>query len=224
MGIVDGGVVKYISNVIPEFGGALGEIYEQALKDKMPVIPPEAARFLAVILSLAKPKNVLEIGCAVGFSAGIFAKYLPDGGHITTIDRYDFMITEAKKNFKKLGIEDKVTLIEGEALAVLKTLNESYDFIFMDAAKGQYINMLPFCLRLLNLGGILLADDIFQNGDIIKDRLAVKRRQRTIHTRMRAFLEEVCAAKELEVSIIPIGDGMVLAHKVAECRNSELER
>lgn len=220
MGIVDKDVVNFINQTIPLFDGVLGDIQREAICDKMPVVSPEAARFLAVVLSVLKPESVLEIGCAVGFSAGLIARYLSNNGHITTIDRYDIMITEAKKNFKRLGIEDKVTLIEGDALSILKTLDFKYDFIFMDAAKGQYINMLPYCLRLLNVGGILIADDCFQNGDIAKDRLSVKRRQRTIHTRMREFLKEISNTEGLEASLIPIGDGMAFVHKHKETKEN----
>lgn len=222
MGIVDKNVVNYINQIMPLEDGELGDIQRHAKQEKIPVIMPEAARFLNVVLSIIRPEKVLEIGCAIGFSTGIISKYLTENGHITTIDRYDIMIAEAKRNFKKLGIEDKVTLIEGDALSILKTLDDKYDFIFLDAAKGQYINMLPYCLRLLKVGGTLLADDCLQNGDIAKERLSVKRRQRTIHTRMREFLSEISNTRELEVSLIPIGDGMVFAHKIYE--TGELEK
>ena len=206
-------MTQYINSMQPAFDGVLGEIQQEALEGNIPIIPPETARFLATLLSLKRPRRVLEVGCAIGFSAGIFARYLADEGHITTIDRYDDMIDKARQNFKRLGIVGCVTLIEGDAAFVLPQLTGAFDVIFLDAAKGQYVRFLPDCLRLLNTGGILLADDILQGGRVALERFAVPRRQRTIQTRLNAFLHEVFARADLEASIIPIGDGLLLAHK-----------
>ncbi len=216
MSYVDQGVVNFIRDVQPLCNGQLGQIQREALAQAQPIVPPESARFLATLISICKPKKVLEIGCAVGFSAGLMSSLMPEDGHITTIDRYDIMIKDAKENFAKLQLQNKVTLLEGDAEEILKALEDEYDFIFLDAAKGQYLQFLPHCLRLLKVGGVLLADDVLQEGRIARDRLAVPRRQRTIHTRMRKFLEVLTNTQGLESCIIPIGDGMALCHKTQE--------
>jgi len=144
------------------------------------------------------------------------SQYLPEGGHITTIDRYDLMISRAKENFRKLGIEDKVTLLEGDARDILPTFQGSYDFIFLDAAKGQYHIFFAECMRLLRAGGVLLADNILQGGRTAAGRYEIEKRQRTTHTRMNALLREVSNMPGLETSIIPIGDGLLLVCKTAD--------
>ena len=204
---------EYINNIHPPLTGALGELQQDAEDRGIPIIDPVTMRFLSTVLALKRPKDVLEIGCAIGFSAGLFSMYLADGGHITTIDRYDIMIAEAKRNFEKLGITDKVTLLEGNATDILPGLSGSYDFIFLDAAKGQYLQMLPDCIRLLKSGGIFIADDILQSGRVAKDRLDVPKRQRTIHTRLRQFLEQVVNYEGIEASILPVDDGVLFAVK-----------
>lgn len=210
-------IKKYLNEVQPPFDGMLGEIQRSAIDRKMPIIDCETAHFLNTVLSIKRPKKILEIGCAIGFSAALMSKHLKKDGHITTIDRYDIMIKEAKENFKKLEIENKITLLEGDAVDILKQLNDKFDVIFLDAAKGQYLQMLPDCLRLLNDDGIFIADDVLQGGRIAKERLEVPRRQRTIHTRMRMFLNEICTKKDINASIIPIADGVLLAHKTGVC-------
>ena len=204
---------EYINSINPSLSGSLGELQRDAEDRGIPIIDPVTIRFLCTVLSLKKPKDVLEIGCAIGFSAGLISKYLAVGGHITTIDRYDIMIAEAKRNFEKLGITDKVTLLEGNATDILPGLSGSYDFIFLDAAKGQYLQMLPDCMRLLKSGGIFIADDILQSGRVAKDRLDIPKRQRTIHTRLRQFLEQIVNYEGVEASILPVDDGVLFAVK-----------
>jgi predicted O-methyltransferase YrrM len=206
----------YLDNVQPLFDGALGAVQRDAYDQRYPVIRQETARFLSVLLSVKRPLRVLEIGCAVGFSAGLFSKYLADGGHITTIDRYDYMIERANQNFTKMGIGDSVTLLEGDAAEILPTLREQFDFIFLDAAKGQYLQFLPHCLRLLKKGGLFIADDVLQGGTVALPREHVPRRQRTTHRRMRCFLWLLSNTKGLETSIVPVGDGLAVCHKKEE--------
>lgn len=209
-------ISKYIRVLQPPYEGVLSEIQEEAIDNDVPIVPHEVARFLSVILTMKKPKRILEIGTAVGFSASLMSKYLDDGGHITTIDRYDIMLADAKKNIARMGIEDKVTILEGDANDILPTLEGPYDVIFMDAGKGQYMNFLPHCLRLMPVGGILIADDILQGGYIAKSRYAVERRQRTIHKRLRNFLWEITHNPILETCLLPVGDGIALCYKKEE--------
>ena len=165
---------------------------------------------------MKKPMRVLEVGTAVGFSALLMSDYLPEGGHITTIENYEKRIPIARENFRRAGKEDKITLIEGDATEVLAEMEGTFDFIFMDAAKGQYIHYLPNVLRLLSDGGCLVSDNVKQDGDIIESRIAVERRNRTIHARLREYLYELKHHPELETVILPVGDGVTLSTKKEE--------
>ncbi len=214
--IVNRDIVMYINNIQPMCSGKLGELQKESWDNKIPIIDKETARFLSTLLSIYKPKKILEIGCAVGFSSSLMSQYIEDGGHITTIDRFDIMINKAKNNFKKLDVEEKITLLEGDARVILKELSCEYDMVFLDAAKGQYINIINDCLRLLKKGGILIADDIFQNGLITKNIEDIPKRQRTIHRRLNDFLYKMSNNNGLESSLIPIGDGLLLSHKIKE--------
>ncbi len=206
----------YLRLIQPKYDGVLGEIQEEANEANVPIIPHEVARFLSTILSIKKPKEVLEIGTAVAFSAGLISRHLQKGGHVTTIDRYEIMLKSARENIKRMGLEDTIKIIEDDAANVLPKLSGPYDVVFLDAAKGQYAQFLPEILRLLPVGGILIADDVLQNGDIAKSRFSIPRRQRTIHKRMRNFLWDISHLDCLESTIIPIGDGVVLCHKIKE--------
>lgn len=206
----------YLRLIQPKYDGVLGEIQEEAQEKQVPIVPHEVARFLSTILSIKRPKEVLEIGTAVAFSAGLISRYLQPGGHVTTIDRYEVMLKDARENIKRMNLEETINLIEDDASNVLPTLTGPYDVVFLDAAKGQYAQFLPHILRLMPIGGILIADDVLQSGDIAKSRYSVPRRQRTIHKRMRNFLWDISHLDCLESSIIPIGDGVVLCHKIKE--------
>ncbi|MGL4790572.1 MAG: O-methyltransferase [Anaerotignaceae bacterium] len=206
----------YLRLIQPKYDGVLGEIQSEANDMEFPIVPHEVARFISTILSVKRPKHVLEIGTAVAFSAGLISRYLAPEGTVTTIDRYEYFIKIAKENIKRMNLENTITLIEDDAMNVLPKLEGPYDVIFLDAAKGQYIQFLPEILRLLPVGGILIADDVLQSGDIAKSRYSVPRRQRTIHKRMRNFLWDISHLDCLESSIIPIGDGVALCHKIKE--------
>lgn len=207
---------EYLRLIQPKYDGVLGEIQQEANANNVPIVPHEVARFISTILSIKRPKEVLEIGTAVAFSAGLISRYLQEGGHITTIDRYEIMLKSARENIKRMGLENTIKLIEDDATNVLPGLEGPYDVVFLDAAKGQYAQFLPHILRLLPVGGILIADDVLQSGDIAKSRYVIPRRQRTIHKRMRNFLWDISHLDCLESSIIPIGDGVVLCHKIKE--------
>ena len=189
----------------------LDEIEEYALQTQVPVIRKSMQQLLRFLLTLTKPKNILEVGTAIGFSALLMSEYAPKDCHITTIEKYEKRIPIARANFKKAGKEDVITLLEGDAAEILRSLEGSYDMIFMDAAKGQYIHFMPDILRLLAPGGLLVSDNVLQDGDIIESRFAVTRRNRTIHTRMRDYLYELTHHAELETTILPVGDGVTLS-------------
>ena len=166
-----------------------------------------------VLIALKQPERILEVGTAVGYSSILMSENMPENCHITTIENYDKRIPVAKNNFIRAGVIDKITLIEGDAADVLKTLDGPYDFIFMDAAKSQYIAILPDVLRLLKTDGILITDNVLQEGEIVESRYAVTRRNRTIYERMREYIYAVTHSPELVTSIIPIGDGITLSIK-----------
>ena len=189
----------------------LNQIEQFALKTNVPVIRPQTQSFLKLLLAVKQPKEILEVGTAIGFSALLMSEYGPSDCWVTTIEKYEKRILIAKENFKKAGREDKIRLVEGDALEALKDLEGPYDFIFMDAAKGQYIHFLPDILRLMPIGGLLVSDNILQDGDILESRYAVTRRDRTIHGRMREYLYTIKHHDQLRTDILPIGDGITVS-------------
>ena len=209
--IVDERIITFINSMDTENSEILETIEQEALAADVPIIRREMQSFLEVLLLMKKPMRVLEVGTAVGFSALLMSDYLPEGGHITTIENYEKRIPIARENFRRAGKEDKITLIEGDATEVLAEMEGTFDFIFMDAAKGQYIHYLPNVLRLLSDGGCLVSDNVMQDGDIIESRFAVERRNRTIHARMREYLYELKHREDLVTSIIPLGDGVAVS-------------
>lgn len=214
MALIDDYLKKYLENLQPTLSGEIGELQKNSYEQKVPIIPNDVVNLISVLLSIKKPKKILEIGCAVGFSASFMSNFLEDGGKITTIERYPVMIQKAKANIEKLGLLDKITILEGDANEILKELNDEYDVIFMDAGKGQYINILPDVYRLLKIGGIIIADDILQNGDIAKPKEKIEKRQRTIHYRLNDFLWEITHNDSLRTSILTVGDGVAICYKI----------
>lgn len=189
----------------------LNEIESEAKKTNVPIICSQVQSLIRLLLAMRKPKSILEVGCAIGFSALLMSEYAPEDCHITTIEKYEKRIPVARENFKRAKKEDRITLLEGDAADILKKLDGTYDLIFMDAAKGQYIHFLPDILRLMPEGGILLSDNVLQDGDIIESRFAVTRRDRTIHSRMREYLYELKHHPQLETAILPVGDGVTVS-------------
>ena len=211
--IVDERITAYINSLDRGNSPLLVQIEKEALEDFVPIIRQETQSLLRVLLGMVRPKNILEVGTAIGFSALLMSEYAPADCKITTIEKYEKRIPLAKENFAKAGREDKITLLEGDAIEILKELEESYDFIFMDAAKGQYIHFLPDILRLLADGGMLVSDNVLQDGDVVESRFAVTRRNRTIHGRMRDYLYELKHHPDLVTSILPVGDGVTVSVK-----------
>lgn len=191
----------------------LDEIEKYALENRIPVVRKPTQSLLKFLLAYSKPKTILEVGTAVGFSALLMSEYAPEGCRITTIEKYEKRIPAALENFSKAGKADRIALLEGDAAEILKKLDGTYDLIFMDAAKGQYIRFLPDILRLLAAGGLLVSDNVLQEGDVVEPRFAVTRRNRTIHARMREYLFEIKHRPELETVVLPVGDGVALSAK-----------
>ena len=201
----------------------LDNLEAEANRDNVPIIRKSMQRFLKLMLELKKPKNILEVGTAVGFSALLMAQYSQSECHITTIEKYEKRIPVAKDNFLKSGFNDKITLIEGDAKDILNELLENengddkfagrYDMIFMDAAKGQYINFLPNAVKLLKKGGVLITDNVLQDDTVIQSKFTVVRRDRTIHKRMREYIRALMQSDELTTDILQLGDGISVSVK-----------
>ena len=199
----------------------LNRIERKAREDFVPVIRKETQQLLKLLLAITKPKRILEVGTAVGFSALLMAEYNPVPCEILTIENYPKRIPIARQNFTEVGRQEQITLIEGDAAEILPTLDAAFDFIFMDAAKGQYIRFLPELVRLLEAGGTLVSDNVLQDGDIIESRFAVTRRNRTIHKRMREYLYEVTHNEELVSVVLPVGDGLTVSSKKKQTGDDE---
>lgn len=206
-------MVTFINSLETENSEILETIEKEALEAFVPIIRKEMQSLMKVLVSLKKPARILEVGTAVGFSALLMSEYAPAECRITTIEKYEKRIPIARENFRRAGKEEQITLLEGDALEILKGLDSTYDFIFMDAAKAQYIYYMPEVLRLLSKGGVLVSDNVLQNGDIIQSRFAVERRNRSIHSRMREYLYELKHEKQLLTSIVPLGDGVAVSVK-----------
>ena len=211
--IVDERMVSFINSFDRGNTPFLDELERYAKETNVPLIRKEMQGFLKLLLAMKRPANILEVGTAIGFSALLMKEYAPENCHITTIEKYEKRIPLAKENFKKAGKESGITLLEGDATEILKELTGTFDFIFMDAAKGQYIHFLPDILRLMPEGGLLVSDNVLQDGDILESRYAVTRRNRTIHARMRDYLYELKHHEQLETAILPVGDGVTVSVK-----------
>ena len=212
--VVDERLVTYINSLDQGNTAILDTIEREALDSYVPIIRKEMQSFLKLLLAMQKPKRILEVGTAVGFSAILMAEYNPYPCEIVTIENYEKRIPIARENFLRAGKEKQITLIEGDATEVLKTLEEPFDMIFMDAAKGQYINFMPDILRLLKKDGVLVSDNVLQDGDIIESHFVVTRRNRTIHKRMREYLYELTHRDDLVTAVLPIGDGITVSTRV----------
>ena len=199
----------------------LEELEKEALAGRVPIIRKEMQSFLKLILSIKRPARILEVGTAVGFSAILMAEYNPIPCEITTIENYEKRIPIAKENFVRAGKEKQITLLEGDAADILKELREPFDFIFMDAAKGQYLNFLEPVLDMLTDDGLLVTDNVLQDGDIIQSRYAITKRDRTIHGRMREYLYFLTHSERFKTVVLPVGDGAALSQVIRADRKKE---
>ena len=209
--IIDERMSAFIDSLDSGNPAWLNEIEKFALETQVPIIRRSMQSLLKFLLKFTKPKSILEVGTAIGFSALLMSEYAPEDCHITTIEKYEKRIPIAKENFRKAGREDRITLLEGDATEILRELEGTYDVIFMDAAKGQYIHFLDDVLRLMKPGSVLVSDNVLQGGDIIESHYAVERRNRTIYKRMREYLYELKHNDKLLTSVIPLGDGVTVS-------------
>ena len=212
--IIDPRMATFIDSMDPGNPPYLDELEKVAIAGDIPIIRKPLQSFFKFLLRYVKPKSILEVGTAIGFSAILMSEYAPADCKITTIEKYEKRIPVAKENFRKYGKEAQIELLEGDAAEILKDLTGPYDLIFMDAAKGQYLAFLPDVLRLLAPGGLLLSDNVLQDGDVIESRFALERRKRTTHARMREYLYELKHMPGLETVILPVGDGITLTTKL----------
>lgn len=214
--IVDSNITEYIRSLIREEKDELERIEYEAREQHVPIVKPETKELLRTLVLLKKPMKILEVGAAVGFSSLYMNSYQPKGGKVLTIERNEKRILKARENIRKMGREQQITLLEGDAAKILKEISGSFDFIFVDAAKGQYIHFFEDVLRLLAPEGVLVSDNVLQDGDVAKSRYAIERRDRTIHKRMREYLYTMKHHPLLETSIVPVGDGVAISVKTGE--------
>ena len=208
-------MLTFIHSFDSEKPAYLDALERYAKETNVPIIRPQMQSLLRLLVTWGRPVQILEVGTAIGFSALLMSEYAPKGCHITTIEKYEKRIPLAKENFEKAGKSDCITLLEGDAAEILASMKQdgAFDLIFMDAAKGQYIHFLPEIRRLLSPTGLLVSDNILQDGELMESKYAVIRRNRTIHNRMRAYLYELTHCEELETTILPIADGVALSAK-----------
>lgn len=205
-------ITSYLRKEIPEKTGILKELEDYAEKNSVPIVQPETAKLLQTLMCIKRPARILEVGCAIGYSAILMSEYLAEGGSITTLEWDGDMTEIARANIKKAGLSDKITVINNDAKEVLPTLTGEYDVIFLDGPKAHYIYMLNDCIRLLKKGGMLISDNILYKGMIADDEHVI-RRKITIVKRLRRFISAQMQREELETVILPLGDGVTVAVK-----------
>jgi len=211
--IIPDRIMTFINSLDDGLSPFLECLAKEAQETEVPIIRRDMQSLLKVLITMKQPHRILEIGTAVGFSAILMAEYAPGDSTITTIEQYEKRIPLAKENFRRAGYQNRIELLEGDAAVILPGLADSYDFIFMDAAKGQYPALLDDCLRLLAPGGVLVSDNVLQGGDLIESHYIVERRNRTIYKRMRSYLYTLKHHPELETAILPVGDGVTVSVK-----------
>ena len=207
-------ISAFIKAYISDDEGLLGQIYSEAIRDRVPVMRPETREFLKTQLIMKKPMQLLEIGTAVGYSSIYMSQYLGVGGRITTIELDEERVQIARRNIEAMNLSQVISVLQGDAYEVLKTLpDDAYDFAFVDAAKGQYINYYPDVMRVVKAGGIIISDNILQDGDVLESHFTVDKRNRTIHDRMREYIYTITHDERLDTAILSVGDGMAISVK-----------
>lgn len=211
--IVNNRIEEYICSLDEEIPKYLQDIEKEALGDGVPIIKRPTQNLIRFIIRHANIKNVLEVGTAVGFSSIFMTEYMGADSKVTTIENMESRIIKAHENIKKSGKESQIHVIEGDATIELSKIKGSFDMIFIDAAKGQYNNYFHDIISKLKKGGILVSDNVLQDGDIVNSRYAVTRRNRTIHSRMREYLYMITHNEEVDTIILPVGDGVTISIK-----------
>lgn len=207
-------ISSFIKSFISDDEGLLGDIYSEAIKNRVPVMRKETRELLKTQIIMKKPMQILEIGTAVGYSSIYMSKYIDEGAKITTIELDEDRVKIAKTNIEKMKKSDTIMVLQGDAYDVLKTLpDNSYDFAFVDAAKGQYINYYPDVMRVMKAGGVIVSDNVLQDGDVLESHFTVDKRNRTIHDRMRAYLYTITHDDRLDTAILSVGDGVAISIK-----------
>lgn len=205
-------IVDFMRQRLQPVTGGLKDLEDFARSENIPVIPHETVAYFRLLLESLQPEKILEIGTAIGFSALLMAEYAPQA-QITTIDRNPEMIELAKANFAKYDSRQQITLLEGDAVDLLETLEGSYDLVFMDSAKSKYVIFLPQVLKHLNPGGLILIDDVFQGGDVAKPFEEIKRGQRAIYRGLHSLFDATLDSPDLTASLLPLGDGLLMLRK-----------
>lgn len=213
--IVNNLVEDYIRNTLKDKSGLLKELEQYAAENGVPIVHKEVSDLLKVLLKVQKPKRILEVGCAIGYSSILFASTLGEDVEIITVERNEKMIEKAKENIKLAGFENNITILEGDAEERLKEVEGTFDMIFLDAAKGQYQLFYDMVIDKLKVDGLLISDNILYKGMVAHDDFVI-RRKKTIVKRMRNYLDYICTCDYLDSSLIPIGDGVALSYKKAE--------
>ncbi|WP_074486638.1 O-methyltransferase [Streptococcus henryi] len=213
--VVSENIVHFMRTRQKQNEGHLAALEAFARKENIPIIPHETVAYFRLLMQTMQPKKILEIGTAIGFSALLMADNAPDA-KITTIDRNEEMIGFAKENFSKYDVRNQITLVEGDAVDMLSTLDETFDFVFMDSAKSKYIVFLPEVLQKLEVGGVVVLDDIFQGGDVAKPIMEVRRGQRTIYRGLQNLFDATLKNPDLTATLVPLGDGLLMIRKNAE--------
>ncbi len=210
--IVDKLVEEYIRDILPKNDGLIKELEAFAEENNVPIIHPEVAKFLEVIIKMSKVRSILEVGTAIGYSSLIFSNAMDNSGKIITIEKRKDMHELACKNIKEAGLESNITPMLGDAAELLPEIDGKFDMIFLDAAKGHYQKFLLSCIERLNENGIIISDNVLYKGMVASNEYLV-RRKITIVKRMRKYLEYISNHPQLTTSIIPIGDGVALTYK-----------
>ena len=210
-------VEDYIRETLEQNTGQIREMELYAEENSVPIIHKEVAELLKVILKIHRPKRILEIGCAIGYSSILFSSILDNDVEIITTERNPVMLEKAVENIKKAGLEDKIKILVGDAQETLKDIDGEFDMIFIDAAKGQYKMFFDMVIDKLKVDGLVISDNILYKGMIASDDLVV-RRKKTIVKRMRDYLDYICQSDYLDKSIIPIGDGLAISYKKSESK------
>lgn len=206
-------IIDFVRQSLPKSQGLLAELEYYAAKQRVPIIQPEVAGLLRLMCRIHKPKSILEIGCAIGYSALLMHQEAPEGAKITTVERSAAMAQKARSNIAAAGAENSIDVLEADAEVLLPVLDGSYDMIFLDAAKAHYITFLPDCIRLMRRGGLLVSDNVLYGGMVANHELLV-RRKITIVKRLKKYLDAICHSSQLASTILSIGDGVALSYKL----------